>query len=119
MQGCQRLLLIPKMKSRGCFMKFDGEQGVIQHFLMDVTARSRTEHTLLSYRHHLKALVRLLSDVCHITELEEVTILHLRQCVQYLLDSDVPRDHSRSPIDGKKFEVSTVRAYVRVWKAFF
>ncbi len=55
-------------------MKLDD---VVNHYLMDCRGKSRTEFTLHSYGQHLGVLVRLLTDICGLPELEQVTILHL------------------------------------------
>ncbi len=95
----------------------------VKHFLMDVRARNRTEHTLVSYTQRLGVLVRLLLELCQVTELERVKVVHLRICVQHLLDagSSSVRGRGRggkcAPLE--ELDANTVRGYVRVWKAFF
>ncbi len=98
-------------------MKLDGENGVIQHFLMDVDNRL-SDHSLVSYTHRLGVLARLLHDVCCVEDLEVVTVQHLRLCVQYLLNEPIIGKSYR-PLEDGKLSVSTVRGYIRVWKAFF
>src|SRR6266487_1564874 len=101
-------------------MKLDGEDGVLEHYLIDVD-NNLGDLTLVSYTQRLGVLVRLLRDLCQVSGLEQVTVLHLRQCVQHLLTSPVefvPR-HGRKTDDGEKLSVVTVKAYIRVWKAFF
>ena len=68
-------------------MKMAGEKGVIAHFIRDCEVRSLSPHTLRSYRHHLALLAQLLALLCDVTDLEQVTVLHLRECVSYLLKS--------------------------------
>ena len=63
-------------------MKFEGKDGVLTHYLMDVDNRLG-DLTLPSYTQRLEMLVRLLHDLCSITEIEQVDIKHLRQCVQH------------------------------------
>ena len=100
-------------------MQLDGEKGVVRHFLMDCEVRSRTRATLSSYRQRMAALLRLLREVCGVTELESVTVLHLRQCVQYLLTHPVEKGNGREPENGVGLSANTIRGYVRVWKVFF
>lgn len=99
-------------------MEFEGEHGVIRHFLMDCEVKSRTGHTLRKYRHDLGVLSGLLRDVCKVTQMEQVTVLHLRQCVQYLLTQPVKHVGGRRT-DKETLSVNSVRGYVRVWKVFF
>ncbi len=101
-------------------MRLDGEEGVLQHYLIDVDNRLG-DLTLLSYTQRLGVLVQLLRDLCGVTELEQVAVLHLRKCVQYLLTTPVDYEHhrGRNPEYGEVISPSTVKAYIRVWKAFF
>lgn len=105
---------------------------VIDQFMMDMKARRRSEMTLVNYERRLRALVWLLQRVCTqdgqpvvVTELEQVTVGHLRQCVQHLLTSDDlppspnPKYKGRRPVSGKALDASSVGSYVRVWKSFF
>ncbi|GER87820.1 tyrosine recombinase XerD [Dictyobacter vulcani] len=93
-------------------MILSGSDGVIAHFIMDCVARDRSNHTLTSYKHHLRVLAELLSTLSGVTELEKVTVLHLRKCVQHLLGtSDIEA--------ARALSVSSVRGYIRVWKVFF
>ncbi len=103
-------------------------EDVVHHFIKDAMIRQRSEHTLSAYRRCLAVLVRLLRDVCGMTELERVTVLHLRECVQYLSTTSVltgdraDRPASRRghiPANGGILSVSSVRTYVRIWKVFF
>jgi len=98
-------------------MQLEGKHGAIRHFLMDCEIKSRTSPTLQSYEHHLRVLSSLLQEVCEVTELEQVTVIHLRQCVQYLLTKPV-RSASLRPNDTV-LSTNSVRGHVRVWKAFF
>ncbi len=99
-------------------MKLDGKDGVVNHFLMDVRARGRGELTLVTYIQRLAVLVRLLLDLFEIVDIEQVKIVHLRGCVQHLLDHDAGSVQGRR-IVGETMDANTVRGYVRVWKAFF
>jgi integrase/recombinase XerD len=67
----------------------------------------------------LAVLLQVLSQVCKIFELEQVTVLHLRQCVQYVMSADYQDTHKGRWRTGSVLSVTTVRAYVRVWKVFF
>jgi integrase/recombinase XerD len=100
-------------------MKLGGEKGVIEHFLRDCDVRPVSPHTMISYRHHLGVLVRLLQALCQVSELEEVTVLHLRVCVQYLLRTPAETVRGVYRRDGDTLDVSSVAAYVRCWKSFF
>ena len=101
---------------------------VVKHFLKDAQVKNRTNNTLTIYRHSLGVLLRLLKDSCGIVELESVTVLHLRECVQ-LLSTPVAIDDDRSkrptyrrgrrPANGKTLSVSSIRSHVRIWKSFF
>lgn len=98
-------------------MELEGSDGVIHHFLLDVDNRLG-DLTLRSYIHRLNVLFHLLSAICKVTELEQVTVLHLRQCVQHLLNNPI-EIKGRVPDNGHKLSVNTVKGYIRVWKAFF
>lgn len=98
-------------------MKLDGPDGVIHHFLRDIDNRL-SDLTLISYTHRLGVLIQLLHDLCNLTELEQVTVLHLRECLQHLLNN--PVESKRSYHSTKvNLSISTVKGYIRVWKAFF
>jgi integrase/recombinase XerD len=99
----------------------------VQHFLKDAKLKRRTENTLYVYSHSLSVLSRLLREKCGVTDLERVTIFHLRECAQYLSTPEFvveDRQHrsstrkGRPPVAGMLSDTS-VRSYVRVWKAFF
>ena len=100
-------------------MKLGGEKGVIEHFLRDCDVKAYSPHTLVSYRHHLLVLVRLLQTLCAVSELEEVTVLHLRVCVQHLMRTPTETVRGMYRKDGDTLDVSSVAAYVRAWKSFF
>ena len=100
-------------------MKLSGDDSVVKLYLSDVRMRLE-QHTMISYTHILQVLVVLLETVCGVTELERVTVMHLRQCVEHLQTDVIPVEKSRRPPDnGKTLAVSTVRAHMRVWKSFF
>lgn len=99
-------------------MKLDGKEGVVNHFLMDARARDRSDLTLVTYTQRLAVLARLLLDLFQITDIEQVRIIHLRSCVQHLLDHGSGSVQGRR-IAGEFMDANSVRAYVSVWKAFF
>lgn len=100
-------------------MKLDGEKGVVHHFLMDCQVRQYSRHTLISYRHHLGVLAALLGNLCDVSDLEQVTVVHLRQCVQYLMTHVIEHPKGQPLENGSTLSISSIRGYVRVWKAFF
>jgi integrase/recombinase XerD len=100
---------------------------VIQHYLTDVSNKDASKHTLAVYRRNLLVLSRLLAEKCQVTELEAVTVLHLRECVRMLLTSwvtggpreDTPRRRwGRVPDSGGKLAASSVHYYARIWKLY-
>lgn len=99
-------------------MKIEGKDGVLTHYLMDVDNRL-DDDTLVSYIHRLDVLVTLLRDLFGVTEIEQVTVLHLRQCVQHLLTVPVKVVKRRPESENGVLSVNTVKGYMRVWKAFF
>src|SRR5205809_4882298 len=103
----------------GVSMKLDGDKGVIEHFLRDCDVRDLSPHTLTSYRHHLGVLVRMLQELCEVSDLEEVTVLHLRVCVQHLLRTPAQTVRGIYRKDGETLDASSVAAYVRAWKSIF
>ena len=100
-------------------MKLSGEKGVIGHYLRDCALRPLSPLTMRNYRFHLSSLAALLEKLCGVTELEHITILHLRECAEHLMTT--PSDSVRGVYrkDGETLDISTVRGYVRDWKAFF
>ena len=101
-------------------MKLDGEQGAVAHYLMMLEMRRYSSHTLVRYRYCLATLVKLLDSLCQVTELEQVTVAHLRQCVQHVMTTPiVPRKSRRPPENGKMLAASSVCSFIRIWKAFF
>ncbi len=100
-------------------MKLAGEKGVIQHFLRDCELRPLSSYTMVNYRHHLTSLAHLLETLCGVTSLDDITVLHLRECVQHLLTTPSEKVRGVYRKDGETLDVSSVRGYVRAWKAFF
>ncbi len=100
-------------------MKLTGDDGVINHFLLDVEVRKRSPLTLDRYRRSLKRLAELLQSFA-VTELEQVTLIHLRQCVQRLMVDVLPSGRShRRPLNGSTLSTASIRGHIREWKVFF
>jgi integrase/recombinase XerD len=91
----------------------------VDHYLLNVEARRYSIHTQIGYRHDLSVMVRLLADLCHVVDLERVTILHLRQCVHHLLNAPVEVKRGRPPENGLTLSTVAVGVYIRRWKTFF
>lgn len=101
-------------------MKLAGEKGVVAHYLKVLKMRNYSLHTIVCYTYVLDVMVQQLELLCQVTELEEVTVLHLRECLQYVMSPEyVPPKRRRLPESGKTLAASSVGAFVRVWKAFF
>src|SRR6266516_4798026 len=105
--------------NRRCSMKLDGAKSVIEHFIRDCEVRPLSPYTLKNYRHHLGLLAHLLKVLCDVTDLEQVTVLHLRVCVACLLKTPLVSLASKYSDNPSPLDVNTVRAHVRVWKSFF
>lgn len=101
--------------SGGAFMKITE---TVRHYLVDLQIRGRTEVTVADYRRRLDDVVELLKTLCSISELEQVTIHHLRQCIQHMLTAKIEYVRGRKS-DNDLLSPVTVRAYVRVIKTFF
>lgn len=103
-------------------VKLDGEAGVVAQFLLDCRSRHLSNWTLTFYNRVLRLLVRLLNEVCDIAELEQVTVLHLRQCVDHLFHTApylYGRAHPGRVQQGRTLAAQSVYDYVLVWKTFF
>ena len=93
---------------------------IVRHYSRSLVTRRLSSHTQSAYGYSLIVLVRLLADLCGVTDLERVTVLHLRQCVQYLLTEPVEvRKSRRPPANGSVLAASSVYEYIRRWKTFF
>ncbi len=98
-------------------MMLSGENNVVKLFLSDLNTKRPSPHTITSYVYILRVLVSILETVCGVTELERVTVIHLRQCVEHLLTAPVALVKSyRLPDNGKTLSIATVRNHVKVWK---
>lgn len=92
----------------------------VRYYLLNLENRKCSVNTRIAYRVALSMLVSLLASLCNVVELEQVTILHLRQCVQHLLTVPVERKgRGRLPDSGTVLSDSSVCTYIRRWKAFF
>jgi integrase/recombinase XerD len=91
----------------------------VSHYLLTLEARRLSSHTLRSYRRALVVMARLLSDLYSVVELEQVTVLHLRQCVLHLLTAPLEGRIYRPPENGLTLSASSVCSYIRRWKVFF
>lgn len=101
-------------------MKLAGDNNVVKLFLSDVRSRRVSRHTIISYTHVLLVLINTLETLCGVADLERVTVVHLRQCVEHLLTNPVPVVKSRrTPDNGQTLAISTIRSHIRVWKVFF
>ncbi len=89
----------------------------VQQYLLDAEVKAYSKHTISSYKQKLGVVVRLLDEICNVTILDLVTVLHLRQVVQHLLTQ--PLGVRVQMPDNGVLSVASVRAYVRVIKSFF
>jgi integrase/recombinase XerD len=92
---------------------------VLQQFMLDCEIRGRTPLTLKWYRQRLLFFIQTVEQSYGVVELEQVTIGHLRQFVQLLMNTKVNSTHPRKHVQEKKLSPTTVRGYVRVLKVFF
>lgn len=92
---------------------------VVDQFLIDCEIRGLTGETLSWYRKRLGVFTRTLEEVCHVIELEDVKITHLRQFVQHLMGTKSGANNPRVPTQEKPLSAFTVRGYVRVIKVLF
>lgn len=92
---------------------------VLEHFLSDCELRGLTLETRSWYRRRLGFFIRKLEQVCQVTELEEITIAHLRKVVLHLSSSKASDNNPRTPTRNKPLSAYTIRGYVRVVKVFF
>src|SRR5271166_4759089 len=92
----------------------------IQGFLMEWELRGRSSATVRLYRSCLMVVARWLEDQ-GITQVEEVTISHLRGFVlatqQRVAGSVNP--HRTHPVDGHSPTPATVQSYVKAIKLLF
>ncbi len=92
----------------------------VNHYLLNLKVRRCSPHTLEAYGYSLLCLVELLLSLCGVTELEQVTVHHLRSCVDHLLTVPVALQKSRRPpASGLTYAVSTVCSQIARWKSFF
>lgn len=96
-------------------------QEVIKHYLLTLETRQCSRETLRSYRYILSLMADLLASLCGVTELEQVTVLHLRQCLQYLLitPAEKERHGNGRSTSGETLSITSVRIHIQRWKSFF
>src|SRR5437660_371358 len=82
---------------------------VVGQFLLDLEVKGRTKATLIDYRHRLSILVGLLQELCRVSEVEQVKVIHLRQVVQHLLTAKPVYRRGRK-CDSDAMAPVTVRA---------
>jgi len=101
-------------------MKLVGEKGAVAHYLMIVEMRHYSPYTLARYTYALKVMMQLLESLCQVTDLEQVTVFHLRECMQHLMTAPIlSKKRNRPPENGKTLAASSVCGFIRVWKVFF
>ena len=92
----------------------------VNHYLLNLEYRRYSEHTRIGYRRALLVLVALLDRLYGVVGLEQVTVLHLRQCAQHLLTVSLERvGRGRLPDNGLTLSESSVCVYIQRWKTFF
>ena len=92
---------------------------VVRQFLIDCEVRGLTEQAIGFYRIKLRLFVSKMDQECHVTELEDVKIVHLRQFVQLLMKTKADENNPRKPAQEKPLSAFTVRGYVRAIKRLF
>lgn len=91
----------------------------IEYYISDCEIRGLTPPTILWYRQRLTLFASKLAEFASVTQLEEVTIAHLRQFVQVLMNTHANVNHPRKPTQDRMLSPFTVRGYVRALKVFF
>lgn len=101
-------------------MLLDSEQGAIAFYLIDCRSRNLSALTIALYDRVLRSLSDLLVQLCSVQELEQVTVMHLRLCLQHCLTAPHPKDaKGRQVKNGETLSANSVRELVRIWKVFF
>jgi integrase/recombinase XerD len=98
----------------------------VDQFLRDCENNQRTPSTLLTYRQRFRVWLQLLATICKdtkgnhvaVTDLEQVTVDHLRQCVQHMLKFGSGSKLGRAIVTDK-LSPNSVRSYILVCKSFF
>jgi integrase/recombinase XerD len=101
-------------------MKLAGEKSVLSQYLRVLENRRLSPETIKGYGYVLTLMARLLEKLCGVIELEEVTILHLREYVQYLMTQ--PIEHEKTycpPKNGSTLAPVSVATHIRRVKTFF
>jgi integrase/recombinase XerD len=101
-------------------MKLSGEKSVLEQYYRILENRRLSPETIRGYRYVLTLLARLLASLCGITELEQVTILHLREYVQHLMTEPLTFEKKTTrPKNGKTLAPVSVATHIRRVKTFF
>lgn len=101
-------------------MQLSGDKGVIARYNRYLVNRCLSEHTIRRYCYALALMSQLLASLCGVTELEEVTIDHLREYVEHLLTRPVEvGGRRRPPKNGLTLSPVSVGDHIRVVKTFF
>jgi integrase/recombinase XerD len=91
----------------------------IQHFVSDCEIRGLAGETVAWYQQRLGLFARKLAEVANVAHLEEIKIIHLRQVVQHLMNTQAGANNPRVPTRDCALSPFTVRGYVRAVKVFF
>jgi integrase/recombinase XerD len=87
-------------------------------FLLDCETRALSFETVRWYRVRLGLVFKILHER-GVSDLEGVTVVHLREIVQMLLHSLACERHPTRPTEEKFLSGRTVQGYVRSMKVFF
>ncbi len=94
-------------------------RSTILHFVSDCEIRGLTPDTVSWYQRHLNLFACKLEEASGITRLEEIKIVHLRQFIQQLMNTQAGANNPRRPTQDRLLSPFTVRGYVRALKALF
>ncbi len=92
---------------------------VLNHFLVDCEIRGLAPTAIKWYQVRIGLFLEKLVEVCSVTELEQVRLVHLRQVVQVLMNTPACANNPCRPTQDKPLSAFTVRGYVRAVKRFF
>ncbi len=95
-------------------------QAAIQGFLMDWELRNHSPNTLRTYRSQLQVVGRWLEEQ-GVTDVEDVTISHLRAFLIYTQQRPASSINPRRPaeLDGRRLTTATMQGYVKAMKVLF